>query len=484
MVPMLVRLLLVSETASFRTRIRRMVTDPHVLLIPRSIKKQKDLWNALGEQPFDLALVEKEALPERVGDLIVTIRELPERPEVIVINNREDSEESAELQAAGCYAVIYQGLSDSALGAAVNALIGRRRGTIVDRLRTERFKFKASLQDFVSSSPAMQTFMSMVYRVVPTDSSLLILGETGVGKERLARAIHNEGSRNKAPFITVNCAALPDALLESELFGHEEGAFTGAVRARRGHFELAHGGTLFLDEIGELPLHLQSKLLQVLQDRALRPIGSEKMVEVDVRIMAATNRDLEEEMEGKRFREDLYFRLSVVSLQVPPLRERRQDIPVLIDSYLEHFCTRFGWPLKRMDAEAREALLRYGWPGNVRELINVIERALILCQEEEITLQDLPGNLSGTSESRAGTEPLSGMGRIRTSDGGALLKKPWREARDAVLESFERSYLAGLLRETGGRIGETARRAGMSARSVHEKMKHHGLRKEDYQATR
>ena len=312
----------------------------------------------------------------------------------------------------------------------------------------------------------------------------LILGETGVGKERLARAIHNEGPRSKAPFITVNCAALPETLLESELFGHEEGAFTGAVRARRGYFELANGGTIFLDEIGEMPLHLQAKLLQVLQDRTLRPIGSEKIVEIDVRVIAATNRDLKEEIKIKRFREDLYYRLSVVSLTIPPLSERRQDIPLLIDSYIDHFCTRFGRPLKKASKDAQAVLVGYEWPGNVRELINVIERALILCSGEEITLLDLPDNIYHGTVATAESTVVAHKDGIPNLPLRLWLNMPWRDARNKMLEDFERRYLEGLLEETGGRIGETARRAGMSPRSLHQKMKHHGLRKEDFLKSR
>jgi len=322
--------------------------------------------------------------------------------------------------------------------------------------------------------------MRVVNRVVKTDVPLLILGETGVGKERLARAIHAEGPRSAGPFITVNCGALPETLLESELFGHEEGAFTGAVRSRRGWFELAHRGTIFLDEIGELANHLQVKLLRVLQEHEIQRIGSEKSFKVDVRVMAATNRDLEEEIESGYFRKDLYYRLSVMTLTIPPLKDRIEDIPVLVESYIKYLRPRIGCEVFGISDEAQEALEQYLWPGNVRELINVIERAMLLCNDTEITLLDLPTNISGKSE---GTT-MNSASLLHPPDLGNLqeewLQKPLQEVRKEVLEKFEHSYLSGLLRLTNGRVGETAKRAGIQSRSLFDKMQRLGLRKEDF----
>jgi transcriptional regulator with GAF, ATPase, and Fis domain len=322
----------------------------------------------------------------------------------------------------------------------------------------------------------MQSFMTIVNKVVTVDSSLLILGETGVGKERLASALHNEGPRSRGPFIHLNCAALPEALLESEMFGHVEGAFTGALRCRRGHFELAHKGTIFLDEIGDLPLQLQAKLLRVLQDRIISPLGSEKNITVDVRIIAATNRELESEMKAKRFREDLYYRLSVVSLKIPPLRQRNEDIPQLLDNFIKHFCFRFNRPLLSLNPKARQALVAYSWPGNVRELINIIERAVLLSTGEEILLSDLPeflNNIPPATSIDCGLRAVED--RFHKS-----LDIPWQEARAAVMADFEKEYLTHLLEKTRGRIGEAARLAGIAPRSLYEKMLRYGLQKQDF----
>ena len=326
--------------------------------------------------------------------------------------------------------------------------------------------------------------MRVVSRVVDGEASLLLLGETGVGKERLARAIHAEGPRAQGPFVTVNCGALPEALLESELFGHEEGAFTGATRSRRGMFELAHGGTLFLDEIGEMPYHLQVKLLRAVQEHEIQPVGSEKATTIDVRVMAATNCDLAQDVDAGEFRRDLYYRLSVVSLTVPPLRERRQDIPELVDSYIDYFSTRIGGEVSGIASDALDALGDYAWPGNVRELINVIERAMLLADDDEIALEDLPAAIGHPHGPPAATFHIGPDAHTTFTIPEPWLADDLRAVRRRVVHSVERAYLAGLLQATGGRIGDTATRAGIDPRSLYDKMKAHGLRKEDFKPPR
>jgi two-component system response regulator AtoC len=320
----------------------------------------------------------------------------------------------------------------------------------------------------------MQHFLRVARRVVRSDSPLLILGETGVGKERLARSIHSESRRSAGPFITVNCGALPETLLESELFGHEEGAFTGATRARRGYFELAHHGTIFLDEIGEMPLHLQVKLLRVLEDRNIRRVGSERPVEIDVRIMAATNRDVKLAMEQDRFRADLYYRLAVVALTVPPLRDRREDIPALARMFLARSGKQFGRSVSRFDPDALRALVEHDWPGNVRELINVIERAVLLAREDVIHLEDLRGT-------ERYFHPITSAAPTPERPPSAVdVDQPLARARREIVEDFELRYLRSLLTKTGGRIGETAKRAGVNERTLYGMMRRYDLRKEDF----
>jgi two-component system response regulator AtoC len=268
--------------------------------------------------------------------------------------------------------------------------------------------------------------------------------------------------------------------LESELFGHEEGAFTGATRSRRGCFELAHRGSIFLDEISEMPVHLQVKLLRVLQEYEIQPVGAEKPIKIDVRLMASTNRNLDEEIRLGRFRKDLFYRLSVVSLTVPPLRERREDIPALVKSHMAFLRPRIGDGCT-IDPEAVTALSRYSWPGNVRELINVIERALLLCAEDRITLADLPQSMSG--ETPAPTQRIhaeSGVPALTADGSKSLAEQPWRTVRREFLDRLKQKYLRQLLESTKGHIGQTAKRSEMQPRSLFDKMKKHGLRKEDF----
>ncbi|UCF40327.1 MAG: sigma-54-dependent Fis family transcriptional regulator, partial [Gemmatimonadota bacterium] len=270
-------------------------------------------------------------------------------------------------------------------------------------------------------------------------------------------------------------------LLESELFGHEQGAFTGATRARRGYFELAHGGTLFLDEVVDLPAHLQVKLLRALEDRRVQRVGGERAIPVNVRIMAATNRLPEGEVEAQRLRADLYYRLAVVTLTVPPLRERREDVLPLVRSYLEHFSRHLGRQVTSIAPDALECLERYPWPGNVRELINVIERAVLLCGGTELGVTDLPRGITG----RRG----AGHQRVEESEAwGTSLDRlqavPLGQARREVVAAFERRYLTELLKATGGRVGETARRAGINERSLYILMRRHGLAKEAFKERR
>ena len=274
----------------------------------------------------------------------------------------------------------------------------------------EEIRREHNFEEMVGNSPALLSLLRMVERVAGTDSTVLIHGETGSGKELIARALHNSGPRKHRPLVKVNCGAVPPSLLESELFGHVKGAFTGAIDRRIGRFELANGGTLFLDEIGELPLDTQVKLLRVLQEQEFEPVGSSKTVRVDVRIIAATNRDLAEEVRAGRFRSDLFFRLNVVPLKVPALRERPTDIPLLVTFFLSRFGNKFGRRIERVDRDTMDRLVSYPWPGNIRELQNVIERAVVLATGQALKLgADLlpvaSGAKGGASEHDAAEEP-------------------------------------------------------------------------------
>ncbi|WP_207063262.1 sigma-54 dependent transcriptional regulator [Motiliproteus sp. SC1-56] len=301
-------------------------------------------------------------------------------------------------------------------------------------------------------SPAMQRIERLVAKVAVTDSTVLITGESGTGKGVTARAIHQASLRGDAPFIPVNCGAIPENLLESEFFGHTKGAFTGATKTKKGLFQEADGGTLFLDEIGELPLSLQVKLLHVLEQNEVRPVGSEKMVPVDVRLVAATNRDLDKMVESGEFREDLFFRLNIFNIELPPLRERKEDISALLDFFLQREAKKLGMGNELgIDPDARELLCAYNWPGNIRELENVIARALILVDDNEIQVTDLPQQL---------LKPVRGQGSSAVND----------ETLREQVRQFEIEVIKKTIDEQGGDRRKAAKALGLGLSSLYRKL--------------
>ncbi len=472
---MLIRILLAVEDESLAGRIRSALEGSEILVSETAAGDR--FWAGLGQETFDLILATRAALPEPFEISLSEVRNLPDRPDVIVLSDERDLAERARLLTAGALAVIPRSLSTARLATTLEALIRRKRLTSIDQLKAEPEADEPRLGAFATASQPMGELLALAEKVAAADTSLLILGETGVGKEWLGRAIHADGPRQSQPFVAVNPAALPEQLLESELFGHEKGSFTGATKARRGAFELAHGGTLFLDEIADMPAHLQIKLLRVLQERKIQRLGSETQIEIDVRLMAATNQDLDSAMAEKRFRSDLYYRLSVMTLTVPPLRQRPEDIPALVETYIDQFRTQLGKPqIAGTSVEAMRALQRYAWPGNVRELINVVERATLLCEGELITLEELPDGVSGASSSTAGAAAAAG-GHRQSAD---WYGKPLSEAREGLVADFERRYLECLLQETNGNVGLTAERAGIDPRTLYNKMRLYGLTKEAF----
>jgi Nif-specific regulatory protein len=315
-----------------------------------------------------------------------------------------------------------------------------------DSLRAEntRLRTEAAIEhNLVGESAAMQRVYRFIGRVASTDATVLLRGESGTGKELVADAIHRNSARARGPFVAINCAALPDALLESELFGHERGAFTGAVTQQRGRLELAHGGTVFLDEVGELAPALQAKLLRVLQDQVVERLGARRGVRIDVRVIAATNRDLEAALESGAFREDLYYRLNVVSLSVPALRDRRDDLPLLASYFVRQHATRCKRQVKGISPEARKLLMAYDWPGNVRELSNAIERAVVLGSQDVILPEDLPEHLLES------TQPAE--------DGGF----------HGLVAARKRDIIRQALDKAGGNVAQAARDLGLQPTYLH-----------------
>lgn len=313
--------------------------------------------------------------------------------------------------------------------------------------------------NIIGSSKAMEIVFDMMKRVADTPTTVLVSGESGTGKELIARGLHKASSRHGAPFVSINCGAIPDSLLESELFGHEKGAFTGAMSVRQGRFEIAHGGTLFLDEVGELALGLQVKLLRVLQEHEFQRVGGNTDIRVDVRIVAATNKDLKEEVDAGRFREDLYFRLNVVRIDVPPLRERRSDIPFLVAHFLKKFGEKLGRAVPEVDSEVTRSLYSYSWPGNVRELENVVERAMVLSRGRAIVSEDLPPEIRETPEIEEGLDALIS----------------WERSLAETLEAIEERMIRHALKRADNIQAQAAKMLGVSRSNLQYKMKKYGL---------
>jgi len=340
-----------------------------------------------------------------------------------------------------------------------NALSYRQLQEMKERLATEKLYLEDEIRldhnngNMVGSGPAFQSVLKSVQIVAPTDATVLILGETGTGKELVARAIHELSGRSKGSFVKVNCAAIPASLLESELFGHEKGSFTGAVAQKIGRFELAHHGTLFLDEIGEMPLELQPKLLRAIQDQEFERIGGNRTIRTDVRFLAATNRDLKAMVNENRFRADLFFRLHVFPLNVPPLRERREDIPQLTRYFVQKHAERMGRNIERISSQAIEALSNYDWPGNIRELQNVIERSVIL---------------SSGSELRVAMPEFSGKSAAAGLHG----------LKSDVSEAAERAQILEALRAAKGMVGGpngAAARLGLKRTTLQSRMRKYNI---------
>lgn len=313
---------------------------------------------------------------------------------VIVLTGHGSIDAAVDAMKNGAYDFLTKPLNLDQLNMIVKRALENRELSLQHTMLKKELSDATSFDKMIGNSNEMRRLFELVKKAAPSRASVLITGESGVGKELVADAIHNLSPRKDKAFIKVHCAALSESLLESELFGHEKGSFTGADSMKKGRFELAHGGTIFLDEIGEINQTTQVKLLRVLQERKFERVGGEETIEVDVRVVAATNKNLEEEVKAGRFREDLYYRLNVVHLHVPPLRERKDDIPLLIDSFVKKFSGENGKQIKGFENRARQALYKYDWPGNIRQLQNCIESAVVMCSGSEISLEDLPPTIS------------------------------------------------------------------------------------------
>ena len=404
----------------------------------------------LATQPADLIVTDIQ-MPGMTGiELCATLAERYPDSLAIVITGVGGLESAIGAIRAGAYDFMIKPVKIDAMTIA----IARALETLELRREVKRLREAneaASVEGIAGSSPVIRNTLALVRRVAASDATVLVTGESGTGKELVARAIHKLSPRHDQPFVAINCAAMPAPLLESELFGHVKGAFTDAKQSRAGLFAQASGGTLFLDEIGEMPVEMQVKLLRVLQERVVRPVGGDHEVAVDARIIAATNRDLEAEVEEKRFRQDLFYRINVVSIPVPPLRARTTDILPLAQYFLNRIAGRSGKAVIGISEPAARLLLGYDWPGNVRELENCIERAVALCRLDQITVDDLPAKLQSYAESQI---------VISTSSPNELV----------TLDEMKRRYARQVLQLVGGNKAQAARMLGIDRRSLYRRL--------------
>jgi len=414
------------------------------------------------QDSIDLILTDQK-MPHLSGlDLLQAVRAInPETP-VILMTAFGSIEAAVSAIQRGATDYLTKPLNLDELLYRIRQVSDRYRIIAENRELREALGERHRIEGIIGESGQMLEVLSLVRRVAPSEATVLIRGESGTGKELIAKAIHFASSRASGPLVKVNCAALPETLLESELFGHEKGAFTGALTSRQGRFELANGGTIFLDEIGDLPLHLQAKLLRVLQEREYERVGSSRPINVNVRILAASHRPLEALLKAGQLREDLYYRLNVVPIFLPPLRERRSDLSLLIEYFLRRFAEKNGKTIRGLTPEGRDILLRYDYPGNVRELENIIERAVVLTRDDVIASGDLPLTVQ-EPETVADRDPQTNL--------------------TAAVEALERRMIRDALAKSDGVQTRAAELLGMGERALRYKLIKYGFREEDSESS-
>ncbi len=414
---------------------------------------------AVQNEAFDAVLTDvRMARMDGINTLRNILEYNPALP-VILMTAYSSVETAVEALRLGAYDYLIKPLDFDVLKHSLARALEHCRLSVENRELRRQLTEASTVPGILGRSKVMEDMQQMIITVAPAEATVLITGESGTGKELVARALHNGSLRADKPLITVNCAALAENLLESELFGHERGAFTGADKKREGRFMQAHGGTLFLDEIGEMPLVLQAKLLRALQEGEVQRVGSDKPINVDVRILAATNRDLLNEVKEKNFREDLYFRLNVISIDVPSLRKRKEDIPLLAAYFVEKFSQRNRKNIKGFSSQALEAMLKYSWPGNVRELENVVERAVILCHGDMISEKELPQSVLAVTAANSTT--FAHQGELTLTG--------------LSLDEVECLAITETLKEVDDNKSEAARRLGITRATLHNKLKKYGI---------
>jgi DNA-binding NtrC family response regulator len=455
------RILIVDDESTLRTALFRVLDKKGYSVVTANRAEEAKLLSQ-GGSPIDLALVDMN-LPDGDGiDFMIELKKMMPECEVIILTGHGTIESAVRATQKGAFHFITKPFNmDELISLTEKALTHKKLQQENHQLRTELNK-KYQFDQIIGQSEQIKNVLSLVERVADSDSTVLVTGESGTGKELIARAVHYNSPRAHQPFVAINCGAIPSELLESELFGHVKGAFTGAIANRIGRFELADGGTIFLDEIGDLQPALQVKLLRVLQERSFEPVGGTKNIQVNVRVIAATNKNLEDLVQSSRFREDLYYRLNVIPVYVPALRERKTDIPLLFAHFMEQFNRSKQRKLSGISTEAMESLLNYPWPGNIRELENLVERLAILKGFGQIEINDLPVKYRSVRDSNLDLVSMD-------------IPENGMDFNTAV-DHFENSLILRALEKTGWNRNQAALLLRLNRTTLVEKIKKKGLR--------
>ncbi len=443
-------ILIVDDERNTREGLERALQDRYNVLLAEDSQKAVQ---TLETTPVEVMLTDLRMPGVDGMGLLRRAMSLTNPPVCIMMTAYGSIENAVQAMQAGAYHYVTKPVNLDELELVIHRALKSRRIEVENVNLHEQIDRKYGLENIIGESPSMRQLFETVQQVAPSRATVSITGETGTGKELIAKAIHNLSPRKNGAFIAVHAAALPSTLLESELFGHEKGAFTGAVERRIGRFELADGGTLFLDEVSELEPSIQVKLLRVLEERAFERVGGAKTLQVDVRLVAATNKDLKKLVSEGKFRDDLFYRLSVVTIDLPPLRERRDDIPLLVKAFLEEFGRENSKQVREVTPEALNVLLAYDWPGNVRELRNAIEQMVVLARAERLTVRDMPAVIRGSAD-------LTKINVVRAG---------------MTVEEAERQLIVQALKETNGNRTKAAQKIGISRRTLHRKLKEFGL---------